>query len=163
MKQDAASAAPPKFRAANTAFRLNVRFKETAQRHYIVLRLIGFTRSDPTPNSPGFTCLGSQPMRITLAAIRPIGWLGVRKGPHALGERNNGPTLSICFNHEGGRPRRGIMIHALHPLHPPPLLSAPMAGGTILPTNPMNYSDNFEKWQPVGESNPSYQVENLVS
>jgi hypothetical protein len=38
-----------------------------------------------------------------------------------------------------------------------------MAGGTVLPTKPMNYNGNLEKWQPVGESNPSYQVENLVS
>jgi hypothetical protein len=26
-----------------------------------------------------------------------------------------------------------------------------------------NIMENIRKWQPVGESNPSYQVENLVS
>jgi integrase len=44
----------------------------------------------------------------------------------------------------------------------PPLWTR-MASGTVLPTKPMNYNDNLEKWQPVGESNPSSQVENLVS
>jgi integrase len=44
-----------------------------------------------------------------------------------------------------------------------PLLAARTTSGTILPTKPMNYNNNLEKWQPVGESNPSYQVENLVS
>ncbi len=44
-----------------------------------------------------------------------------------------------------------------------PLLEAKTTGGTILPTKLMTYNESFEKWQPVGESNPSYLVENQVS
>ncbi len=44
-----------------------------------------------------------------------------------------------------------------------PLFAPRMTGGTILPTKSLNYNENFEKWQPVGESNPSYLVENQVS
>ena len=36
-------------------------------------------------------------------------------------------------------------------------------GGTKPQVKPKKYSDIFGRWQPVGESNPSYQVENLVS
>jgi integrase len=44
-----------------------------------------------------------------------------------------------------------------------PLLWRRINGGTVWPTKPMNYNDILDKWQPVGESNPSSQVENLVS
>ena len=35
--------------------------------------------------------------------------------------------------------------------------------GPDLPENPMISGDNLAVWQPVGESNPSFQVENLTS
>ncbi|SEO08184.1 Phage integrase family protein [Palleronia pelagia] len=44
-----------------------------------------------------------------------------------------------------------------------PLFTAQPTGGTISGPNARISRDNFEKWQPVGESNPSFQVENLAS
>jgi integrase len=44
-----------------------------------------------------------------------------------------------------------------------PPLGTRTTGGTIFPTKSLDCSDNFEKWQPVGESNPSCLVENQMS
>ncbi len=44
-----------------------------------------------------------------------------------------------------------------------PLFIGRPTGGTISRPKAMMSKDNFEKWQPVGESNPSFQVENLAS
>ena len=44
-----------------------------------------------------------------------------------------------------------------------PLFTARQTGGTISAPKRLISRYNFEKWQPVGESNPSFQVENLAS
>ena len=44
-----------------------------------------------------------------------------------------------------------------------PLFAAMFGGGTKPKVKPKKYNDIFGRWQPVGESNPSSQVENLVS
>jgi hypothetical protein len=44
----------------------------------------------------------------------------------------------------------------------PPLGTRP-GGGTVLPRNHLKNLDISDDWQPVGESNPSFQVENLTS
>jgi len=44
----------------------------------------------------------------------------------------------------------------------PPFATRP-GGGTILPRNRLKNLEISDKWQPVGESNPSFQVENLAS
>ena len=44
-----------------------------------------------------------------------------------------------------------------------PLFDLMCAGGTILGLNPLKSNNEKMKWQPVGESNPSFQVENLAS
>jgi hypothetical protein len=54
---------------------------------YSMLRLIGFIRSSATRNIPGLTCLGLQPMRITLAANRPITRCGISRIPRVSASR----------------------------------------------------------------------------
>jgi len=44
-----------------------------------------------------------------------------------------------------------------------PLFSVHSSGGTIQPRKILKLIRKSEKWQPVGESNPSFQVENLAS
>ena len=44
-----------------------------------------------------------------------------------------------------------------------PLLARHPNGGTVSSHNRWKNIRNSENWQPVGESNPSFQVENLAS